>query len=196
MYALSRLPDLTGRGRVFDGDVSDQSNQNRNMLLVRKLMHLTKVGLFAHFSRALQIEQIGRHFVGSDLSSLAARVAVGVDDIPTRWLLAGSSVGWMGVGATSHFSSMSSVHFPHSACAACLHPRDEHIDGPIPTIAFVSFLAGLMMAADLIVDLSRPTYVPASRQRYLTSLHLEDDSAAFSTPVAPRADCPARPECF
>jgi hypothetical protein len=106
-------------------------------------------------------------------------------------LLAGALVSWMGVGATSHFSSMASVHFPYSACAACLHPRDEHVEGPIPTIAFVSFLAGLMVATDLLVELSRSTAFLASRQRYLTSLHLEHDGATFSTPVAPHPSCPA-----
>jgi molybdopterin/thiamine biosynthesis adenylyltransferase len=191
VYALMRLPDVTGRARAFDKDISDESNRNRNMLLIRRLEHLMKVELFAHFNRGLQIEAIPRHFGRHDLDSLAAHVAVGVDDIPTRWLLAGARVAWMGVGATSHFSSMASIHFPYSACAACLHPRDEHIEGPIPTIAFASFLAGLMVAADFLVDLSRSTAFLTSRQRYLTSLHLEHDGAAFSTPVAPRADCPA-----
>ena len=191
IYALMRLPDVTGRARSFDKDGSDESNRNRNMLLIRELEHLTKVALFAYFSRGLQIDPIPRHFEAGDLSSLADHVAVGVDDIPARWLLAGARADWMGVGATSHFSSMASVHFPYSACAACLHPRDEQVDGPIPTIAFVSFLAGLMVAADFLVETSRSTAFLTSRQRYLTSLHLEHDGTTFSTPVVPRADCPA-----
>lgn len=192
VYALMRLPDVTGRARTFDRDGSDASNRNRNMLLIRRLEHLSKVALFAHFGRGLQIEAIPRHFEAGDLKELAENVVVGVDDIPTRWLLAGAGANWMGVGATSHFSSMASVHFPHSACAGCLHPRDEQVGGPIPTIAFVSFLAGLMVAADLVVELSRSTAFLASRQRYLTSLHLENEGTTFSTPVPPRPDCPAR----
>lgn len=162
------------------------------MLLIGALQHLSKVELLAHFNRGLQIEPVPRHFGSADLDRLAANVAVGVDDIPTRWLLAGALASWMGVGATSHFSSMASVHFPHAACAGCLHPRDEQIEGPIPTIAFVSFLSGLMVAADFVIERSRSTAFLTSRQRYLTSLHLENDGTSFSTPVAPRADCPAQ----
>jgi hypothetical protein len=191
VYALMRLPDVVGRARAFDKDHSDQSNRNRNVLLTAALQQLSKVGLFAHFSRGLQIKPIERHFGAEDLPTLASSVAVGVDDIPTRWLLAGARARWMGVGATSHFSSMASVHYPYSACAACLHPRDEDIEGPIPTIAFVSFLSGLMVAADFLIDISGSTASLSSRQKYLTSLHLEDERTAFSTPVAPHPDCPA-----
>jgi hypothetical protein len=191
LYALMRLPDVAGSARVFDKDVSDASNRNRNMLLIRELEQLSKVALFAHFARGIRINPIQRHFGDGDIDNLARRVAVGVDDIPTRWLLAKASVDWMGVGATSHFSSMASSHFPYSACAACLHPHDELMDGPIPTIAFVSFLAGLMVAADLLIDIARPKGFLASRQRYVTSLHLEHDDSVFSTPIPPRRDCPA-----
>ena len=192
VYALMRLPDVVGNARVFDGDVSDKSNLNRNMLLTMELLHLSKVDLLAQFSRGIKVNPIARHFNRGDLHKLVARVAVGVDDIPTRWLLAEAGADWMGIGATSHFSSMSSVHFPNSACAACLHPHDERIEGPIPTIAFVSFLSGLMAAANLVIDIPRSPVFPASQQRYLTSLHVENDYGDFSSPVAPRADCPAR----
>lgn len=191
LYALMRLPDVAGNARVFDKDVSDESNRNRNMLLTRKLEGLSKVALFAYFAKGIRIAPVRRHFGEDDVGNLARRVAVGVDDIPSRWLLARAAVDWMGVGATSHFSSMASVHYPYSACAGCLHPHDEHMEGPIPTIAFVSFLAGLMVAADLLVEISRTGGSPASRQRYLTALHLEHDGLAFSTPVPPRGDCPA-----
>ena len=89
----------------------------------------------------------------------------GVDDIPTRWLLAGARVNWMGVGATTDFGSMASIHFSHSACAACMHPHNEDAPGQTPTIAFVSFLSGLMVAADFLVELSRSTVNIASKQR-------------------------------
>lgn len=192
IYALMRLPDVAGQARVFDRDFSDESNTNRNMLLIRALGKLSKVGLFEHFARGLRIEPIERHFVEADLEALADNVIVGVDDIPTRWLLAGARANWMGVGATTHFCSMASVHYPYSACAACLHPHDEAIEGPIPTIAFVSFCAGLMTAADFLVELSCSTASIASHWTYFTPLHLEDGSKVFSPPVSVREDCRAR----
>jgi hypothetical protein len=188
LYALLRLPNVVGKARVFDRDFSDGPNRNRNMLLVAALEALAKVDLFKHFENGLQIEPIQRHFEAADLGDLADVIAVGVDDIPTRWLLAGAPATWIGVGATSHFNSMASVHFPYSGCAACLHPHDDPQAGPVPTIAFVSFLAGLMMAADLIRHVSAAEAKLVSRQRYITSLQSGGDYAAN---VPPRPDCPA-----
>lgn len=188
LYALLRLPNVTGEARVFDRDVSDDTNRNRNMLLIAALAALAKVELFKHFESGLRIEPIRRHFQEGDLSSLSDVVAVGVDDIPTRWLLAGAPVRWMGVGATSHFNAMASVHFPYSGCAACLHPHDEALDGPTPTIAFVSFLSGLMVAADFIREIGGCEAQLVSRQRYVTPLQMAGD---YRANVPPRPDCPA-----
>jgi hypothetical protein len=189
LYTLLRLPDVVGDARVFDRDYSDQSNRNRNMLLLASLEHLSKVGLFEHFGRGLRIDPVQRHFEKNDLESLSDQVVVGVDNVPTRWLLAERRSLWMGVGATSHFNAMSSVHYPYSACAGCLHPHDEDIPGDTPTISLVSFLAGLFVAADILIEASRSTAYLASRQRYVTPLQT---LGAFSGPVAPHPDCPAK----
>lgn len=188
LYALLRLPEVEGHARAFDRDRSDASNRNRNMLLVPPFDRLLKVDLFEQFSRSLEIRGVPRHFEESDVGNLFRRVAVGVDDIPTRWALAGARSDWMGVGATSHFNSMASVHFPYSACPACLHPHNEEIEGDTPTIAFVSFLSGLLMAADLLRDVGGSEAALASRYRYLTALQVE---GAWEGPVAPTGLCPA-----
>jgi hypothetical protein len=170
LYALLRVPGIAGKGRAFDRDTSDHSNRNRNALLLRQGVGHTKVDLFASLSRGFEIEPIYRHFENSDIGDIADRVIVGVDDIPTRWLLASAGVGWMGVGATTHFKAMSSVHYPLSGCAACLHPHDEPQNGPIPTVAFSSFLAGLMVAAELLSDVGG-SYMFASRQAFVEALY-------------------------
>lgn len=188
LYALLRLPRLQGNARAFDRDRSEPPNRNRNVLLLPDFERLPKVDLFEHFGVGLTVTGIPRHFEKSDLDTIAERVAVGVDDLPTRWMLAGARVSWMGVGATSHFNSMASVHYPYAACAACLHPHDEPMEGDTPTIAFVSFLAGLLMAADLLRDVGRSEASLASRYRYLTPLQLCGD---WEGPVAPTAKCPA-----
>ena len=191
MYALFRLPDVVGEARVFDRDFSEPANRNRNMLLIAALEHLAKVDLFAHFGRALRIHPVPRHFVEADLADLAENVAVGVDDIPTRWMLAGARTNWMGVGATTDFGSMASIHFPHSGCAACQHPHNEDAPGPTPTIAFVSFLSGLLVASDFLVEISRSTANIASKQRLVFPLRCDTPDGVYATPVFPRADCPA-----
>lgn len=99
MYTLLRLPNVTGQARVFEGDVSESSNRNRNMLLLPAFLGTSKLDVFEHFQSGLTVEAVPRHFVATDLPNLRERVAVGADDIPTRWLLAGAGASWMGVGA-------------------------------------------------------------------------------------------------
>ncbi|MBL0924265.1 MAG: hypothetical protein IBJ12_07340 [Sphingomonadaceae bacterium] len=187
VYAVARIADVTGLGRAFDKDRSDNPNRNRNVLLLPKDMHKPKVDTFV-FSNGLTIEPVPRHFEEYDLASLAERVVVGVDDIPTRWMLARGNPAWMGVGATSHFSAMASVHYAHSACAACLHPKDEVVEGDTPTVAFVSFFAGLQVAADFMRDVSGYDLNLASRQNYWTPFHPQNE---MPSKVYPVAGCPA-----
>jgi hypothetical protein len=192
LYALLRLPDVVGDARVFDRDGSEGSNRNRNMLLLASLEHLSKVELLTHFGRGIRIEPIPRHFEKDDLANIRGNVIVGVDDVPTRWLLAGAQVNWMGVGATTDFGSMASVHFAHSACAACLHPHNEDALGPTPTIAFVSFLCGLLVATDFLIDISASKANITSRQRIAFPLRCDTKNGIYEARVAPRADCPAK----
>lgn len=191
LYALLRLPDVVGEARAFDKDGSEPSNRNRNMLLLASLERRLKVELFAHFGRGIQIKPVRRHFQKRDLGGLAENVIVGVDDVPTRWLLAGARVNWMGVGATTDFGGMASFHFPYSACAACLHPHNEPVTGPTPTIAFVSFLSGLMVATDFLVELSRSTAKLSSHHRLIFPLRCDTTDGVYCAPVFPRSDCPA-----
>lgn len=187
VYALARIPNVRGNGRSFDKDCADHPNRNRNMLQLPKHFRLPKADTFV-FLNGLKIESIPRHFEELDLTLMAPRVIVGVDDIPTRWMLARGNPEWMGVGATSHFSAMASVHYAYAACAGCLHPRDEQMDGPTPTVAFVSFFAGLQVAADFMREVACSDVGLASRQVYWTPFH--PDTAMYS-PVQPIRQCPA-----
>ncbi len=187
VYALARIANVRGNGRSFDKDRADHPNRNRNMLQLPKHYGLPKVDTFV-FGNDLKIDPIPRHFEEHDLASMAPRVIVGVDDIPTRWMLTRGNPDWMGVGATSHFSAMASVHYAHSACAACLHPKDEPMDGATPTVAFVSFFAGLQVAADFIRDVACSDIGLVSRQVYWTPFH--PDVAMYS-PVQPIPHCPS-----
>lgn len=190
LYALLRVPGIAGAIRTFDKDVSEGPNLNRNMLLTRDWLDHKKVALFHSFQTPLlNMFPVALHFPLDGSVKLADRVAVGVDDIPARWALAKQSPYWMGVGATSHMSSMASVHYGHAACCGCLHPKDEAMDGPIPTIAFSSFLSGLMVAADLMRELGCREATLHSKQRWLTALHPDN----MPWKVAPNPDCPA--EC-
>lgn len=189
LYSLLRIPGLTGNARAFDGDISDHSNLNRNAILTAEWVGRPKVELFAHSGTSgFQIEPIAQHYPLDASVPLQDHVIVGVDDVPARWALARLGVPWMSVGATTDLSSMASVHFGHSACAGCLHPDNQGVEGPTPTIAFNSFLTGLLMAADLLFERSGSDPSLVSRHRIVCGL-LPDEQ--WCAPVVPIAHCPA-----
>jgi hypothetical protein len=88
---------------------------------------------------------------------LAARVLVGVDHIPSRWLVQQHATGWVAVGATQSLDALASAHRPGTACAGCLHQREPDADELVPTISFVSFWSGLMLALELLTEAAGAT---------------------------------------
>lgn len=190
-YSLSRLPELLGRAWIFDNDPSAPSNLNRNMMLLSGLLHLSKVELLEHFGHGLKVFPVARLFDEADLDGLRGRVTVGVDHVPSRWLLARGRYDWMGVGATEHFNVLSSAHYPFSGCPACLHPHDEAGPEITPTIAHVSFLAGLLQATNLVVDVTGASAWLQSTQRYIFTTAFGRSSGEISSGVDVRRDCPA-----
>jgi hypothetical protein len=151
LYALLRLPNLNGVGRIIEHDIVGLSNLNRGMLFVRSQRDSPKAEALARYaSDTFPILPVAARFepqVYAKLGRLTDAVLVGVDDIKARWDVQKTWPKWLGVGATTHFSAMASFHTPDLPCAGCLHPRDDRTDAPIPTIAFVSFWAGLWLAS-------------------------------------------------
>lgn len=190
-YSLSRLPDLLGRAWVYDSDPSDPSNLNRNMMLLQGLLQLSKVELLEHFGHGLKVFPKSKLFEEAELQSLRGRVTVGVDHLPSRWLLARGRYDWMSVGATEHFNVLSSVHFPFSGCPACLHPHDEPGPPITPTIAHVSFLAGLLQAANLVAEVAGAKASLQSAQRYIFTTAFGRNSDEIRSGIFVRRDCPA-----
>lgn len=194
-YALCRMPGIHGRMITFDGDCSEQSNLNRNMLLLQRFLTgelSQKTRLLEHFGHGLKVISVPRRFDANELPALLGRVVVGVDHVPTRWLLAQGKYDWMGVGATSHFDVLSSFHYPYSGCPACLHPHDDAAAPQItPTIAYVSFLAGLLLATDLIVDVGGATANLTSKQRFISTRAFGRELSEDKRTVFVRHDCPA-----
>ena len=113
---------------------------------------------------------------------------VGVDDIPTRWLVQRHAPDWLAVGATTHWSAMASYHEPGVGCAQCLHVRDEAGDAPIPTVAFVSFWAGLLTASYFLRRAAGTPAYPYEQQVYMTPFRAEN---TVRSPVPFRAGCAA-----
>ncbi len=190
LYSLLRLPKLRMGGRVFDDDVTGPSNLNRNMLTVAKDVGLAKVQVIArHCGPDLRVEPVAARFEGEFAESgvLSPRVLVGVDDIPSRWVVQRRAPGWLAVSGTSHFGISSSVHTLAESCSGCLHPIDDEAGmRPIPTVSYVSFWAGLAMAVRLVREAIGHPYPRNWQQLWLIPLRMEEPHAAIWSPVAAR----------
>lgn len=192
LFILARIIGVSANARVMDDDFTDDSNLNRYMLLraselkLAKVHQLVKAGLGDFRLRAVPQRFDSTSAIG--LRPLAPRVMVGVDDIPTRWAVQRENPQWLCVGATSHYSAMASFHAADLPCAGCLHPRDDIQDGHIPTIAFVSFWAGLLASTLLLRNVSANHSSAEEQQTYFTPMR--PDTVPWIGPVQPRKDCP------
>jgi hypothetical protein len=194
LFVLLRMP-IQFSGRIFDNDVADLSNLNRQLLLRRSDLRKLKVAIVSDLSgpsnpcvpvpERFTLETAARHL------PLAPHVIVGVDDIPSRWFTQRTVSGWLGIGATSHFEASSSSHDVRQARGGCLHPRDDGADGTlVPTVSFVSFWAGLALAVRFLRHVSGSPYEPRKQHLWLSTLRMDENNARLWRPVAARPDCP------
>jgi hypothetical protein len=192
LYSLFRILGVRGRARTMDDDKGDVSNLNRYLLL-RYSQHSGRKSDVLAMQRFndLQITPVPARY-GSEthhlLNTFSPYVIVGVDHIPTRWLVQRAKPVWLGIGATTHWSAMASFHAKGLPCAGCLHPRYGGEDvNAIPTVAFVSLWAGLLVATYF---LSAKAEQPATLNRqhvYLTALRPE---LPWYSPIAFHSACP------
>lgn len=188
-YCMSRIRGATGNARTMDSDVGDITNLNRNLLMLHSDAGRPKVIALADRLRGiLVVDPIQLRLDAATLHLIqpGAKLLVGADDIPTRWLAQSCDPAWLGIGATGHWSAMASYHIPGLACARCLHAQDDPILATIPTVAFVSFWAGLMLFAYFVMGLSQ-RQASWAQQTYLTPLRPE---YPWRTPISIRASCP------
>lgn len=186
LYALARLPGVEGRARVIEPDTADLTDLNR-YIFCSKANDLAAVLA----GSGLTIVPVPSRYELTELSSLlqlAASVLVGVDDIPTRWLVQRAGPDWLGVGATTHWSAMASFHAEGLGCAECLHPEDDPGNAPISTVAFMSFWAGLLTATYFLRHRAGQAIPVDKQQIYLTALGPEHPSWSV---VPQRPGCPS-----
>lgn len=192
LYPLLRLPDVSGSCRVLDDDVSALSNLNRNMLLRRSRLDRKKVEDLASYGDGMSIEGLPvRYGEGSTLPDLAGTVLVGVDDIPSRWQVQRAAPAWLGVGATDRFIVQVSSHVDGSPCAGCAYPYPNQPGIDIPTVAFVSFWSGLLLAVELLRHRAERDGQTRPEQRLFSTLRPES-WVGSRLPLAFHASCPVR----
>lgn len=197
LYALGRIPGVAGTGRVIEPERGDMTNLNRYVLLLRSRLTEFKADDLARWATTgalggLQLTSIIARYdaaLAETLAPQAPAVLVGVDDIPSRWVVQAQRPEWLGIGATTHYSAMASYHTRRLGCARCLHPVDEPGAGPIPTVAFVSHWAGLWLAS-MFAKARTGIPLPAAQQSvFMTSLRAESPASIWYAPVPPRAGC-------
>jgi hypothetical protein len=193
LFVAARIEGITGSFRVVDFDLAEISNLNRYCLLLRSMLNRPKEQTLAAIPLgAIRLSGVQGRFTfdNNPLGCLAPLVVVGVDHIPTRWEAQRANRGWLTVGATTHWSAMASFHGSGDACAGCLHPVDDPDVALIPTVAFVSFWAGLLAASYLVRKAAREQLALSEQQTYFTPLRPE---SLWRTPVAMNHRCPV---CF
>ena len=161
LLLLFLLPGVSLTGRVFDDDAGQQDNLNRYFLLTASGLGVPKARQLASLSTDLvRLEPHLLRVTNSDsiahLRPLADTVCVGVDSVEARWDVQRLATGWVGVGATTHSLAMASEHRPGEPCSACVHPVTEPPLPRLPTISFVSLMAGTLLAHRLLASRGHP----------------------------------------
>lgn len=193
-FVLMRLPRVRVQSRIFENDITANTNLNRNLLTRARHIGMSKIDVI----RSYDIDNVSGVYerltkTNINAFQLAKSVLVGADDIPTRWLVQSRYPQWLGVAGTSHFGSLISSHSPSEPCAGCLHVYDDNAAPPIlPTASVFSFWAGLALAVRLIRKEMGVPYLKESQALWLVPLRMDSPSAGFWSAVSPRPDCPVQ----
>jgi hypothetical protein len=189
LFVLLRS-DVIGSLRVFDDDRFEVTNLNRYALLRRPDLGRPKVDRLRDFTTArLSIAGTAARYPSPSQSQPASRVLVGADNLKARRGAQLLEPRWLHVAGTTHFEVISSSHEPGRACAGCVHPRDDAAeDEVIPTISYVSMLAGVLQAQALLES-------AASRRPvnyYCWANNLGGPSGIWPFDPKPNPACPLR----
>jgi hypothetical protein len=200
MYALLRMRPVTAAMRIIEPDRLAMSNFNRYALARKSMEGWPKTRALQSFqTSAISITGSGETFddtAAARLAPIAPRLLVGVDHIPSRWAAQrAAAASWVCVGASSHDFVLVSAHPSGWACVGCVHTRDEGLTGNVPTISFVSFWAGLILALELIANAAarspagaRSTHVWPFGLDNLRGIHqfTQEPAAGAPSAAAPR----------
>lgn len=195
LHVLLAVEGLDADVRVFEPQIFEGSNLNRYVLALRSMIGWHKTAILERASTAaIRISGDRRRVDGEliDGEKLSRIIAVGVDHIPTRWLMERANADWVGVGSTSHFYTRVSDHVRGEPCPGCLHPENDPSDAPIPTVSFVSYWAGLVMAAKLLQWASGRRHAEHGEVIESSGVRFENDLAVNRYPLRSSARCPSR----
>ena len=151
LYTLLRIGAQL-RGRVIERKEIDPPDLNRYLLVLARHLGLAKVAILTGVSRErvkmTGVEALYQEETQAALAPLASSVMVGVDHVPSRWLVQSEEPERLVVAATEGFEALVSFHRPGLPCAGCMHPTSPPNEATrtVPTISFVSFFSGFLQA--------------------------------------------------
>jgi hypothetical protein len=196
LHVLYRVGGLAMTARIFDPETIEASNLNRYVLCTGSDVGRPKPEILAaRAPSGMRVEPVRLAVDAATMPSarpLSPMVAVGTDNVPTRWLVQSEWSDLTVVGATAEFTTITSAHRYPGPCAGCFHPLDDEVNVTIPTVSFVSFWAGLMVAARLIWAAQSTSDDYGSRALELWPLRLDLADSQWWHPIQPDPRCPVR----
>jgi len=192
-HALFRVPGVTGDLRVIEPERLDMTNLNRYALTrLSDLGALKWQIISASAPPRINVTGAERRLdeASSSLLRSSRTVVVGTDNVVSRWIAQSVHPEWLAVGATAKFLAVCSEHAPGLACARCMHPIDDDVEATIPTISFVSYWGGLMLAARVLQRAAGQACGAGDQSLTLGALHLDGRYAQWQHPVVFQPACP------
>jgi molybdopterin/thiamine biosynthesis adenylyltransferase len=194
---LLQLPNIDGDMRVIESELADLSNVNRYLQLRGDDDERAKIDVLRDASTpSLRITGVPQRFTEEtreQLRPLRERVFVGVDDIPSRWLIQEEWPESLIVGATNDHEAIVTSHHPGDPCVGCAHPDPLSPNGEfIPTISFISFWAGLLQVCTLLAELAEG---PTARRYTVFPFALGGSHWYDLAELVPNKRCPVGCAC-
>jgi len=192
---LLRMPHTSADTRVFEPERVEISNTNRYQISRLRDEGALKISGLEDASRlpSFRISGVAARFEEATLSAflpLRDRVLVGADNLQARWLAQTYAPRWLGIGATADFMAMVSDHARTTPCAGCAHPFDDGVRDVVPTISFVSYWGGLLLATALVTHVSGGERGGIVRE--VNALRLDSSTGFRAYPLLARRTCPLR----
>lgn len=196
LFGLISTGDLNGTGRVIDAGILDPPDLNRYSLALARDEDTPKAQLLADRLRGVAtLVPVPRRYEDVNLEDRAGRIAVvGVDQVSSRSAVQRDWPEVLLCGATERDEVFATVHLKSSAlaCCECLYPPEGvPTPGPVPTLAPVSGLAGLVLAAELL-KAGNPSLelLRLHNRLFMRSLQLDRPLNTSVGRAVPRQGCP------
>lgn len=196
--SLISIPGIRGTAHIIEPQMHDPTSLNRYVIATwdSALKEESKTARAVSVSTGML--KIGFHEV-TDYAGFRERskepielAVVGVDNNPSRWQVQMDLPNTLVCAGTELDQITISRHrdIATQACVGCIYPRHAEASAAVPTIGFVSVLAGVMAAAEVIK--CRVTLLGAYRTQLACDIWALAPAQVRPRMPGKRQDCPCR----